>query len=354
MRKNKFLSIISSFFTAVFVSLIFQHCSTTSTSMEVLVPAQINIPKHIVKVAVGNRSLPSGKSTITNVLEGFITGETIWGDREGSLYCINGLVNKLNNSPRINATAIEDMEFIGTGTREFPHQLDWIKVENICNMYKVDALILLETFDSNIGIRESHKDKKVYDKKSKRDVIVRTFYADLRININAGWRIYDVKNKIIFDESSFMDEKSWGGKGKSHSEALSNLPSKRSAINDAGIFAGNQYALRISPNWMWTSRSYYIKGHDDFKKAKKYVATNNWSEAIKIWQSLSNKSNSKVAGRASYNMAVASEIEGNLNVAQAWAEKAYHAYGIKKAKSYIIIIKRRINDQQRLKEQMDN
>ena len=54
--------------------------------------------------------------------------------------------------------------------------------------------------------------------------------------------------------------------------------------------------------------------------------------------------NRKAAGRAAYNMAVASEINGNLDLALEWAQKAWTDYGNKKARDYINVIKARKND----------
>ena len=60
----------------------------SSTSLQVLKPADITLPEHIQKIAVANRSLPSKKNVFGNVLEGLLTGEGIFMDREGSADCV--------------------------------------------------------------------------------------------------------------------------------------------------------------------------------------------------------------------------------------------------------------------------
>ena len=67
---------------------------------------------------------------------------------------------------------------------------------------------------------------------------------------------------------------------------------------------------------------------------------------------LSNSSDKKIAGRALYNLALASEMNGDLDKAYAFAKKAYQDYFIPAAGSYMNILNARIIDQGKLKEQM--
>jgi hypothetical protein len=145
-----------SFLLIICLGLFIASCSTTSTSVQVLVPAEITVPHHIKKLAIANRSLPAKGEQFSNFIEGFLTGESIWGDKEGSKRCIEGLANKLNSSPRFGAT-ISHTSLKGTGTREFSVPLQWNMVNNICKQYNADALILLETFDSNIAFKTDKK-----------------------------------------------------------------------------------------------------------------------------------------------------------------------------------------------------
>ncbi|HRY99533.1 MAG TPA: hypothetical protein P5550_10810, partial [Bacteroidales bacterium] len=58
------------------------------------------------------------------------------------------------------------------------------------------------------------------------------------------------------------------------------------------------------------------------------------------------------AGRACYNMAVASEVMGDLNMALTWANRALKQHNNKKAAAYISILNDRMSDQRRLDRQM--
>ena len=59
----------------------------------------------------------------------------------------------------------------------------------------------------------------------------------------------------------------------------------------------------------------------------------------------------KVAGRAHYNMAIISEINGDLDAATSWAQKAYSDYRNKLGLRYVRILENRRYNEEVLKYQ---
>jgi hypothetical protein len=346
MRRNS-----NSFFALMMISVIFfSGCATSSLYMDVLVPGQISVPQEVQSLGVINRSLPAKQNLALNILEGFITGESIMGDRESSEHCVRGFSMKINDGPRFKAMLLEGLELKGTGTREWPVPINWTQVESLCKQYGVDALVVLETYDSNTGIRQWEETKK--RKKDGQEITYKEYNAHLVVNMYSGWRIYFPATKRILDQNSYMDEKGWRTSGENPDGAMRKLPPKRRALNDAGTYAGMQYAVRISPSWVKVQREYYVKGHKYFETTKPMVKQSNWKEAVGFWKTLAENKDSKIAGRACYNMALASEMDGNLELALQWAEIAWKKHGLKKAQHYINTLTTRIMHQQRLKEQM--
>ncbi|MBK7214219.1 MAG: hypothetical protein IPH88_13160 [Bacteroidales bacterium] len=325
-------------------------CATRSVSMKLLVPADVTVPLEIQSVGILNRSLPQRNDQFINILEGFITGESVLADREGSFNCIRGVEARLNESPRLRAFAIESDQYRGTGTRQFPEMLDWNTVDALCKEYKVDAILSLETFDSDFDLRKHTSETK--EKVNGREVKKIEYHADLRVNVNSGWRLYDNIHKQVTDQSTFTDRKDWDGSGATAEAALENLPNKRRAINESGTFAGFRIANRISPNWRTERRTYFVKGADEFKAAHKEIKFNNWDPAIEIWKKLAENSNPEIAGKACYNLALASEMRGNMDLAIVWAEKAMKQYHVKKARGYVDVLYNRQRNEERLKDQM--
>ena len=332
-------------------SWIMFSCASSSIRLNVLVPADINVPQDIKSLAAINRSLPAKGQGFNNVLEGVVTGEGLFVDRDASKRTIDGLANGLVTSPRFKLAVPTNIDLKGTGTAQWPQPIEWNQVEKICKDNNADALLVLETFDSN----NSHRTTPVNKKKTVEGKTVEyvEFVAYLGIAINAGWRIYDPKNKRIIDQNVYVDRMEWEKTGPTEKEAIRILPSQRNATMDAGYFAGTQYAKRISPTWVWTSRSYYVKGNDSMKKGKLKVRAKQWDEAAELWQNSLKDPNQKVAGRAAFNLALAAEVDGKLDLAVEWAKKAYSDYGCKAGRSYTNTLYKRLNDQERLKQQME-
>ena len=327
-------------------------CVTSNISLNVQRPADITVSQQIQNLVIINRSRPSKENLAGNIVEGLISGEGIGADRKGAEYCIEGLSNMLVNSERFTLKNAGGIELKGTGTSSFPIPLDWNEVISICGSYGGDAILSLETFDSDsrtiIGTptTSTRKVKGVTVKEIR-------YPATLIMDIQSGWRIYDVKNKKIIDENVFTEVKEFRAYGSSPENARTNLPSKRNALKKSGLFAGEQYGFRISPIWIKVNRTYFTGKHDDLKLAKSYVKRGDWDAAIEIWKDLVNNTDEKVARRSAYNMAIALEIKGVLDAAIDWANKA-KKLGEKKANNYINVLHIRKKNKEKLKQQLNN
>lgn len=329
---------------------VLSSCATRRVSMQVLVPAGITIPSSVTSVAIVNRSLPPHDRPVLNILEGFISGESVLADREGSFNCIRGVQDRLNESPRIKAITVESDEYRGTGTKQFPVVLDWEAVGELCRSNQVDAVLSLETFDSDFELHRSTSKQK--EKVNGREVVRLKYKTSLEVDIHSGWRLYDNLSRKVIDQVVFTDSKSWSGEGDSEKEALENLPSKRHVLNEAGRFAGIQMANRISPNWITESRRYFVKGSSGLENGRVHVKFNDWDAARKVWLASTNDQDPKAAGRACYNLALAAEMQGDLDSAIQWAEKAMKEFHLKQARDYVDRLYIRRDEEQRLLEQM--
>ena len=338
-------------FLIIMACLIVSSCKTTSVSVQVLKPAVISVPPGIKSVAIINRTSPSKKERGKNILEGIITGEVPFVDKHASEECVKGVLNRLDGSPRFKAVLPGGLDLKGTGTREFPEALSWERVERICNQNNVDALVALEVFDSNntYGMGE----RKAKRKENNTEITYTEYVASLNVQIEAGWRIYYPAEKKIVDQNIYADSRRWSNASDAKKKAQAGLIPIENAVSQAGYYAGQQYAKRISPLWMWVSRMYYKKGNDDFKRATRKAQVNDWKGAAELWKKYVNAGDRKLAGYATYNMALACEMDGDLETALEWAKKSYADYGNNKARYYMNALQIRINDQIRLQEQME-
>ena len=140
--------------SALILILTLASCSKSIT-IDIMVPAAIDVPQEINTVVVVNRSLPAKGKGGDNFFEGLISGESIAGDKKGSEECVKSLVKFLNDMPRFNAVLYTGPELPGTGTSTFPVALEWEKVSILCARYNADMLAALEVFDTDNYIAES-------------------------------------------------------------------------------------------------------------------------------------------------------------------------------------------------------
>lgn len=328
----------------------FASCKTTYVTVQVLKPAHITIPSKINNLVFLNRSLPAKSERFKNILEGAITGEAVLADRIGADECIKGAIANLSESPRYKAVAPGNINLKGTGTREFPPALEWNIVEDICKQNQADALITLETFDSNNSVEMG--ERQVERKQGERTIKYVEYIATLHVQIETGWRIYYPAEKRILDQNIYTDMQSWSNASDARKRAEAGLPLIGNAVADAGFYAGKQYAFRISPMWMNVSRYYFNKGNADFERADRYGKSGDWKGAAEIWIKYVDSVDPKIAGNACYNMALAQELEGNLEEALEWARKSYTKFNNKRGRYYADILQDRIYDQSKLDEQM--
>ena len=327
-----------------------------SASLTVLQPAQMKLPEHIAKVAVVDRSKPA--NGWLNVLEGLFTGEAIRQDRRSREQAVSGLTNALTRTPRFKVIST-GIEMSGSNAgNNLPAALDWKEVERICGDYGADAIVCIESFDSDNGASARRVESKSKDKNGKQIINVR-YESQQRTSVRMGWRLYDPRSKIILDEFVTDDYLTKNASGSTERQAMSNLPAPVNVTREVAYIGGQHYGMRIAPVYVNVSRSYYAKAKgvkSEMKQAARYASAGNWDEAAKVWQRIADHpaSSPKAAGRASYNMAVTAEMKGDLDLALNWAERAWTKYGNRTARGYIDTIKQRQNDARKVEYQMNN
>jgi hypothetical protein len=204
---------------------------------------------------------------------------------------------------------------------------------------KVDALFALEVFDTDTKI--SYQAIKS-DIKSPLSLIPGLEQqADMLTTVKTGWRIYDPSAKIILDEFALTRDITFSGRGLTPMVAATALIGRKDAVKQVGNKAGQAYAWRLLPYELRVTRDYYVKGTGNFKLAMRKARTGNWDQAGQLWEEETANPKGKIVGRACYNMAISSEINGDLDLAIQWAQKAYEDYNIRLALRYIDILEYR-------------
>lgn len=337
---------------ALLGSSIFPSCMS-STQLQVLQPAAFALPDHITTIATVNRSVPSKK--FGNVLEGVLTGESIGQDKSGRRRAIEGLSQGLTRTPRFNVK-FTNMELKGSGGWKWPTPLNWHTVDSICDVYGTNAIAALEKYDSDISRSSRKREIKRKDKEGNETIEIK-YVAEMQTDVRLGWRLYDPQNRQILDEFDVGEGMNWDAEGSSQNNAYDRLPSQYAAVDEVSFAAGQKYGMRIAPTWITVRRDYYPKAKDtpEMEAAARLAKSDRWTEAAAIWKEIVDSPiDPKTRGKAAYNLALACEVEGRIEIAQEWASKAYHEFGLKNARAYHSLLKGRLYDQDQLDQQMRN
>lgn len=330
--------------------IIVMSCKTNELYLNVTEPAPVTLSPDIKSVGVINRSKPNDATKKIDNLDKALTLEGVNLDKDGAEESIKGLTDELLNNNRFTEVkALNDIDFRTSSLVAFPAPLSWDIVIKICSETKTDALFSLEKFDTDTKVNYSSKKADV--KTPLGNIPGLEHEVDVETIVKTGWRIYDPASRQILDEYIYQESIVSTGRGINPIYAISALTGRKEAVNEVSNKAGHGYAFRIIPYRLRVKRDYYVKGTSNFKIARRKAQMGKWDEAGELWKKDTDNSKMKIAGRAAYNMAILNEINGDLDSALQWAQKAYEDYNNKLAPEYVRILENRKYKSEVLKNQ---
>jgi hypothetical protein len=320
------------------IVLCYSCSSTNLMSLSVTKPAPVSLPPNAKSAAVVNRSRAADDSRTVDAIHRTLALESRGLQAEGAGASLTGLTDALIRSNRFaSIKALNNLDLRSYGAGVFPVSMSWDTVEKICRENHADVLFSLELFDaaSKVGL----------------NAMAFGQGSNVNTQVKTGWRIYDPSARSILDQFVICRDLTFqGGSLLSTGSAL--LGRKEDVIK-AGNRAGEDYATRIIPYSLRVSRYYYVRGNGSFSVATRMAQAGDWDDAANIWRQATSSPSPKVAGRACYNMAIISEINGDLNGALQWAKKAYEVYRTPYALDYVHILQQRQSNDAVLRSQTD-
>ncbi len=331
-------------------AILIVSCKTNELYINILQPAPVTMPSGIKKIGIINRSIPTDETKLIDVLDKTLSLEGADLDKDGAWESIAGLSEELKDNDRFaEVKLLNDIDFRASRIGILPPLLASMIVDSICAVTGTDALFALERFDTDTKISYSTPSGKVETPLGNIPVI--GLQVSMETFIKTGWRIYVPASPGILDEFSFVESLIFTGKGINPVAAIAALKGRKEAVKEVSRNAGHSYALRILPFRLRVTRDYFVKGTNNFKIAKRKAQTGKWNEAGKLWEQETGNPKMKIAGRASYNMAIINEINGSLDDALGWAQKAWEDYKIRLALKYTRILENRKYNSELLKIQ---
>jgi hypothetical protein len=88
----------------------------------------------------------------------------------------------------------------------------------------------------------------------------------------------------------------------------------------AAKYLGESFGKKIIPSWLQVKRMYY---NPDMIKAEQYALKSEWIKAAEIWNRETKNKNLKIVAKSCYNLALAAEMEGKIDLSIDWLIRSY-------------------------------
>ena len=200
-----------------------------------------------------------------------------------------------------------------------PDTLQPDQVREICTNFKTDALMVMERFVTKT--MADYSEEKYADASGP----VYSFNATLDLKYNAFFRIYKPGAKTLIKEIELNDTIYWESSDYTQERLFSKLPSIKQALINAGIKVALDVDSKLSPTWTPEKRGYFLfKSKDD--QGQLFMSENKYDDAAKYWAEMAKSTNKKTRSKAEFNLALISELNGNIDQAIEYGLKSFYSH----------------------------
>ncbi len=195
-----------------------------------------------------------------------------------------------------------------------PDNLDWNEVKYICNEFNTDALLVIERYYNKLMTK--------YVIHAATPETRRYVSASIDSKYDAVVKIYDPSTETIISQFVISDTINWADDDLTTRALFSKLPPIKSCLLQTGIQTAIDISDKLSPRWIRESRGFFAFDENDNEKIGNLIKKNDWQSIYDYWLPDTKSSKNTVKSKAEYNMALASEMLGNIDEAIEWANKS--------------------------------
>jgi len=292
----------------VFLLILSSCVSFEKFSIEVYKPAELNLTPSVKKIAIISRNLKYEHDTLQNyhVKNHHLVKDKIRfnSDSLAIKTCLDSLSAGLLTENRFDSIWIlPNNTFPVNRVKEIrPAKIESYKA--ISEETGADALILLDMFSCFYSQNDDNSTP-----------VINVVTSNI-------WSVYGVREQKIIDRFTQVDTLYWDGMDENGQYKKLRIPDKKNAISLSAGVIGENYAKHILPAWAKVDRNFMLSSKPEFQTAVKLAQNNKWEEAVTIWQAYSDSKNKLHKVISLYNLALASEMNGNLDQAIELTDRA--------------------------------
>ncbi len=325
-----------------FLLLMMYGCVTLHpVEMDVLLPAEKIFPPGVKVLGVVVPSYSEAPDTTLSTKASDYLEDINLTPSDITYAILDGFRDALDYSPRFRYLDITRELNIPYDTLDYIGLSDWEQIRQVCHDSVLDALVTVRFMDIVDEVHLALKQELDWEFQG-------------MITVTDHWKIYEpVEMEVLdnftktasaysIDETDYLNLLLGGGSART-----------RQAL-DACYWSGQEYALRITPLWETVTRKYYTWPGNLSRQAQEFADQGDWLSAARIWNKETSNTKNSVAAMACLNMAVASEMEDNLEMSVYWAKRSDSLVPYKiLTQDYLEVLKQRLEDRAMLARQME-
>lgn len=272
--------------------------------IEVFQPARVNLPPNIKNITLVSRNLKYPSDTLqqfylrNNKLTRDIRPLNM--DSIAISTCFDSLSAKLRQQHHIGKVTVMPITTFPVKYSQKINPPTKEQVLKIASDNQSDIIILLDMFSGFYSIYPVSDDN----------------HQVAQVVTASVWTIYEPATYRILQHQSMIDTLYWDGLDEKSDYLASRIPNKKAAIEIAAGLTGVKYSKNLVPYWKQVKRQVLSCNEVDFQVALGLVKNSKWDQASAIWEKYTNNNNKRIQLIALYNLAVAREMEGNIEEAQ--------------------------------------
>jgi hypothetical protein len=294
------------------VSLFFLSSCVTMNEfpIEVFQPAKVALPAEIKNVTLVSRNLKYANDTLQNYYSNNFRlikdKKSLKTDSSSIQTCLDSLSLKMRAQKRFSKVAVLPVSILPVQYVKNINAPSKKLIQKISSDTNADALVLLDMYSGFYS---------TYPNQDNGRKIAKVVTASI-------WTIYDTSKLRIINHTSLVDTLYWDGLDDHDVYSASRIPDRKAALQIAAGLAGVNYSKNIVPNWAKVYRNTLSYNQPDFKEAAELAKKNNWEAASLLWEKYTESKNKRAKMQALFNLAIASEMNGNIEAATDLITKA--------------------------------